>query len=118
MTYKIHVWKDNLTCVVEKCAANNTFAMRDKETPEERLARKELEAKSTPQENLSRLLRGNSEAKFKATAIYKWLISNTPDFEFLGLMGDRGFLDGFADVRIKFARSSDLTLFKLTFGGR
>lgn len=118
MTYEMEIWQDNLTCVVLKCVANNTFAMRGAETPEERLARKTLEANSTPLENLSRLMRENSESRFRASAVYKWLIANTPDFKFLGLKGERGHLDGFCDAQIRFARSSDLMLFKLTFGGR
>lgn len=118
MTYEILVWDDGLTCVVCKCAANNTFSLRNKETPEQRLARKELERNSTPLQNLGRLMRGNAESQFMATEIYKWLIVHTPDFEFLGLKGERSKLDGFCDAQIRFTRSSDLMLFKLTFGGR
>lgn len=86
----------------------NRFAFRvKKETPEERLERKALEAASTPFQNLQRLMQGHFDSKWRATELYPWFEQNAPGYK-VGPSTNEG-------VVVHFDHISHLLLFKLTW---
>jgi len=106
-SYKV-TWDDRnpLRCVIHQ-ALTDYFVLRGRETDEDRLARKDLEARSTPEENLRRLFRNHLDAQWRATELYDWFEKHAPGYQ-LG----RSFE---YDLVMIFAHIDHVILFKLTW---
>lgn len=104
--YKVEWENDNTRCVIDGCMTAY-FVLQGRETPEERQARKDLEAASTPQENLSRLFYEHMLSKWRASTLYDWFEEHAPGYQFLGLRKEQAV--------IEFADPNHAMLFKLTW---
>jgi hypothetical protein len=106
--YKV-VWypADPLRCTILVVTGNRFVIRAKKETPEERLERKAIEAASTPFENLKRLMQGHFESKWKATELYHWFEEHAPGYQARAGSNEA--------VEMRFAHMDHLLLFKLTW---
>ena len=108
-TYKVSwVEDDPLQCTIHD-ALTNRSVLGDKETPEERLKRKELEAQSLPLDNLKRLFRHYHDSRWKAIDLYAWFEENAPGYKI------RYPYPRSDDVHITFLHINHAVLFKLTW---
>jgi len=107
-SYKM-VWDcgNPLKVIVEKCIPENSFVLRGRETPEERLTRKDQEARNSPQENLQQLFRDHFDSKWRASELYPWMEQYAPGYK-VGNSPDLGAI-------LVFREKQHAMLFKLTW---
>lgn len=106
--YRVQWDPDYMGCIIYEAVGNRYVMRAQRETPEERLKRKALEERSTPQQNLARILRQNFESQWKAAELYPWFEANCP-----GYYARKNGLGN--HISITFANKDHAMLFKLTW---